>query len=59
MGVLLTISVSCSDSYSELIDEEVQELPMTDEDDNEEENPVGDNASKTGNWAILFTVSFL
>lgn len=36
VGMLLTIAVSCSDPYDEITNDEVIELPMTDDDDDEE-----------------------
>lgn len=47
MGMLLTIAVSCSDPYSEITDEEVIELPMTDDDDGHVVKP-GSNTQSGG-----------
>ena len=50
MGILLTVAVSCSDPYSEITDEEVIELPMTDDDDDEGAKRPGSSnqSSQTG-----------
>ena len=44
VGMLLTIAVSCSDPYEEITNDEVIELPMTDDDDG--------HVVKPGNYSL-------